>query len=353
MIPGPTDQPIATAVWGDVVVGNPWNIYQSYGDKSLLREHLAQGRGWLEKGIYRNDAGLWNRLTFQYGDWLDPKSPPNDPGQATTHKFLVADAYLVRMTEIMSEITASLGEPVLSEEYAAQHASLRTEFQRAWVNNDGVLANRTQTAYSLAIAFGLLTDDQVHKNAAKILRDIMAENNYLIGTGFAGTLALNQALSSINATEDFYRVLLQTQVPSWLYQIEMGATTTWERWDSMLPNGTLNPGEMTSFSHYAYGSVAQFLHEIVGGIAPDKGDPGYKTVIVAPLPNSQITSAKAKHLGPYGEVVVSWVVKEDAGFYLQVDLPPNSRAVVKMPWSGRVIKRGSGIHKFVDRKHKL
>jgi alpha-L-rhamnosidase len=353
MTPGPTDQPIATAVWGDVAVGNPWNIYQSYGDKGLLQEHLAQGRGWLDKGIYRNEEGLWNRLTFQYGDWLDPKSPPDDPGQATTHKFLVADAYLVRMTEVMAEITTSLGESALSKEYAAQHASLRTEFQRAWVKDDGALANHTQTAYSLAIAFGLLTDDQKRRNAGKTLRDIVAANNYLIGTGFAGTPALNHALTLINATEDFYRVLLQTKVPSWLYQVEMGATTTWERWDSMLPNGTLNPGEMTSFNHYAYGSVAQFLHETVGGIAPDKADPGYMTVLVAPVPGGQITSAKAKHLGPYGEIEVEWAVKKGAGFHLQVKVPPNSRAVIKMPGSGRVIKVGSGVHKFVDPKFRI
>ncbi|QPC78079.1 hypothetical protein HYE68_008831 [Fusarium pseudograminearum] len=225
----PTNQPIATAVWGDVAVGNPWNIYQSFGDKGLLQEHLAQGVEWLDKGIYRNEAGLWNRQTFQYGDWLDQKSPPDDPGQATTHKFLVADAYL----------------------------------------------------------------------------NIVAANDYLIGTGFAGTPALSDALRSINATEDIYRILLQTKVPSWLYQVDMGATTIWERWDSMLPDRQLNPGEMTSFNHYAYGSVAQFLHETVGGLAPDKDNSGYETVAVAPIPGGGITSANAKHLGPYGMVEVS------------------------------------------------
>ncbi|CAG1959015.1 unnamed protein product [Fusarium graminearum] len=347
MLQGPTNQPIATAVWGDVAVGNPWNIYQSFGDRGLLQEHLAQGVGWLDKGIPRNEAGLWNRLTFQYGDWLDPKSPPDDPGNATTHKFLVADAYLVRMTEVMSEITASLGQTALSEKYASQHKSLKAQFQKAWMNVEGALANRTQTAYSLAISFGLLEDDKI-LNAAKTLHDIVAANDYLIGTGFAGTPALSDALRSTNATEDFYRILLQTKVPSWLYQVDMGATTIWERWDSMLPDRQLNPGEMTSFNHYAYGSVAQFLHETVGGLAPNKDSPGYKTIVVAPIPGGGITSAHAKHLGPYGMVEVSWSVKKAKGFNLQVKVPPNSRARVKMPRSKNLITVGSGIHQFTD-----
>lgn len=349
MLQGPTNQPIATAIWGDVAVGNPWNIYQSFGDKGLLQEHSAQGVGWLDKGIYRNEAGLWNRQTFQYGDWLDPKSPPDNPGQATTHKFLVADAYLVRMTEVMSDITASLGQTALSEKYATQHKHLKAQFQKTWVNVEGALANRTQTAYSLAISFGLLEEDKKH-TAAKTLHDIVAANNHLIGTGFAGTPVLSDALKSINATEDFYRILLQTKVPSWLYQVDMGATTIWERWDSMLPNRQLNPGEMTSFNHYAYGSVAQFLHETVGGLAPDKDNPGYKTVVVAPIPGGGITSANAKHLGPYGMVEVSWSVKKDTGFNLQVKVPPNSRAIVKLPSSMNPITVGSGVYQFKDLK---
>ncbi|KAJ4113862.1 hypothetical protein NW768_011392 [Fusarium equiseti] len=348
---GPTNQPIATAVWGDVAVGNPWNIYKSFGDKGLLQEHLPQGLGWLDKGIYRNEGGLWNHQTYQYGDWLDPKSPPDDPGQATTHKFLVADAYLVRMTEVMSEITASLGETALSKKYASQYTSLKAQFQKAWVNREGALANRTQTAYSLAISFGLLKDGAMRKSAAKTLHDIVAANEYLIGTGFAGTPALSDALRSINATEDFYRILLQKKVPSWLYQVDMGATTIWERWDSMLSDGQLNPGEMTSFNHYAYGSVAQFLHETVGGIAPDKDSPGYKTVVVAPIPGGGITSAITKHLGPYGMIESRWSVKKGKGFHLQVKVPPNSRAMVKMPGSKHVMKVGSGVHSFINSKY--
>jgi alpha-L-rhamnosidase len=191
----------------------------------------------------------------------------------------------------------------------------------------------------------------MRKTAAQALHAIVAANDYLIGTGFAGTPALSDALRSINATEDFYRILLQTKVPSWLYQVEMGATTIWERWDSMLSDGQLNPGEMTSFNHYAYGSVAQFLHETVGGIAPDKDSPGYKTVVVAPIPGGGITSATTKHLGPYGMIEVRWSVKKGTGFSLRVKVPPNSKAVVKMPYSKRAIKISSGLHRFVDSEY--
>lgn len=346
----PAGPRIPAAIWGDVVVGNPWNLYQAFGDHGMLAEHLPQSRGWLDKGIWRNEVGLWNRSTTQFADWLDPLSPPDSPGQATTHPFLVCDAYLVQMTAIAARIAAAVGDAAVADRYADQHDALRAEFQKAWVATDGALANHTQTAYSLAIAFDLLAEKDQRQRAVESLRAIIAANDYLVGTGFAGTPALHQALRLAGASEDFYRMLLQTRVPSWLYQVEMGATTTWERWDSMLPNGTINPGEMTSFNHYALGSVAQFLHEVTGGIAP--AEPGYRTVAVAPIPGGGITSAEARYIGPYGEIATSWSVDDD-GFHLELKIPPNSRAIVTMPGSGDTVKVGSGVHSFTEAGYRV
>ena len=119
----------------------------------------------------------------------------------------------------------------------------------------------------------------------------MAESGYRIPTGFAGTPFVLDALTSTGHLDEAYRLLLQRECPSWLYPVTMGATTIWERWDSMLPDGTINPGEMTSFNHYALGAVADWMHRTIGGIAPL--EPGYSKVLIAPQPGGGIRWARS------------------------------------------------------------
>jgi alpha-L-rhamnosidase len=138
-------------------------------------------------------------------------------------------------------------------------------------------------------------------------------------------------------------MLLQEKVPSWLYQVVMGGTTTWERWDSLLPNGTVNPGEMTSFNHYSFGSVANWMHQVIGGIAPL--EPGYKTVAISPIPGGNITHASAKLVTGYGAISTDWKLT-DEGFYLKVRVPPNTKAQVTLPGSDKTESVGSGSHEF-------
>ena len=342
----PPDYPAhPTAVWSDVVVGNPWNIYHSFGDLVMLEEHYPQSRAWIDTGLPRNDVGLWDRSTFQYGDWLDPEAPPGEPGDATTASHLVADAYLIRMTEILSQAAQVLKDDDLAEEYKRQHAELKQEFQAAWLDSDDKPLNRTQTAYALGIGFDLFPSDEARDSAGEALRSLIADNDHLVGTGFAGTPPLGFALRDIGATEDFYAMLLQTKVPSWLYQVTMNATTTWERWDSLLPDGSTNDSGMTSFNHYAFGAVADWMHQVIGGLAP--AAPGWKKITVAPVPGGDITEASARYISPYGEIESRWRIADD-GFHLEVSVPPNTRAVVTLPGGGDSTEVGSGHHEFRD-----
>ncbi|KAL2671588.1 hypothetical protein Neosp_014178 [[Neocosmospora] mangrovei] len=315
----------------------------AFGDEALLAENLPQAQSWIDVGIPRNRDGLWDPEPFQFGDWLDPLSPADSPGNATTHRVLVADAYLVKMTEIMSQISNALGNQDLAKNYTRQHDDLKQAFEATWVP-DGDLANQTQTAYTLALDFDLLKDKQVRNHAAQSLIRKIKDNDYLVGTGFAATARLGFALKSIDSIPDFYRMLLQEKVPSWLYQVVQGGTTTWERWDSLLANGSVNPGEMTSFNHYAFGSVADWIHQVVGGIAP--AEPGYKKITIAPVPGGGIDKAKARLISPYGEIVTDWRAK-NGHFDLKVIVPPNTQAEIILPGpkeNSRVV--GSGYHKF-------
>lgn len=338
--PDSNDPP--AAVWGDVAVGGPWNLYKAYGDNDMLEEQMPQAKGWIDTGIPRSGVRLWDRSGPQFGDWLDPKSPPEDAGAATTSKYLVADAYLVRMTELLASMSEALGDKENAAKYTKQHTELRGEFQKAWMVK-GEMADKTQTAYALALEFGLYTDEAERVAAAKKLRSIISGNDYLVGTGFAGTPALGPALQRIDAVEDFYRMLLQTKVPSWLYQVSMNGTTTWERWDSLLSNGDVNTGSMTSFNHYAFGAVADWIHQVIGGIGP--ADPGWKTINVKPVPGGGITSADTKFISGYGEVRAKWWIEGDK-FNLNVWVPPNSRAKVTLPRENKSTEVGSGYHEF-------
>lgn len=245
-----SDFNMAAAVWGDVVVANPYNYFKAFGDLEMLAEQFDSAQAWIDTGLPRNEVGLWNRSSRQFGDWLDPKSPPDNPGGATTSFSLVADSYLIRMTELLANISENLSRDELADRYRGQHDDLLKEFHNAWVADDGSLANETQTAYAMAVNFGLLPDAQEASEAGSKLRKIISDNNYLVGTGFAGTPTLGAALTRIGGADDFYRMLLQTEVPSWLYQVAMNGTTTWERWNSLEPNGSVNAGEMTSFSKF-------------------------------------------------------------------------------------------------------
>jgi alpha-L-rhamnosidase len=149
-------------------------------------------------------------------------------------------------------------------------------------------------------------------------------------------------LSSVGADDTAYHLLQQRQCPSWLYPITMGATTMWERWDSMLPDGTVNPGEMTSFNHYAFGAVADWLHRRVAGLAP--AAPGYRRVAVRPRPGGGLTHASATHDSPYGRIRVAW--RRGGGLlHVEVALPPGVTGLVELP-CGDPVEVGSGEHTF-------
>ncbi|OAG12352.1 uncharacterized protein CC84DRAFT_1134936 [Paraphaeosphaeria sporulosa] len=329
--------------WSEQKRGD-YMVPPNFADKQMLEEQYDAAQAWIDTGIPRNDVGLWDRSTFQFADWLDPKAPAEDAGAATTDKHLVSDAYLIEMTRLLSNLSKVLGKDDIATQYASQREDLIKEFHKAWTEPYPVIANVTQTALALGIAFDIWTPNTAaRKVAAETLREVIKNNTYLVGTGFAGTQQLGNALTSINATADFYKMLQQTQVPSWLYAVTMNGTTTWERWDSMLPDGSINTGTMTSFNHYSFGSVADWIHKKIGGIAP--GSPGWKTVVVAPEPGGDITSASAHVLSPYGAVNSSWRVEAD-GFHLTVTVPPNSKAEVVLPGSGESATMGSGTKTF-------
>ncbi|EEA21078.1 hypothetical protein EYB25_008541 [Talaromyces marneffei] len=256
------------AVWDDVVILTPWALYLSYGDREILRRQHESMLAWIDRGIRRGSDGLWDPDLWQLGDWLDPAAPPVEPGDARTSGTLVADAYLVHITYVMSKISKALDQDQNAARFEADHDRLKAKFQAKYIAPSGLLVGDTQTALSLAIMYDLHSTPEQATAAASRLVQLVRQAKFRVATGFAGTPIIAHALTKSGYPQIAYRMLQEKNRPSWMYPITMGATTVWERWDSMLPDGSINPGEMTSFNHYALGSIINWLHSTVAGVSP-------------------------------------------------------------------------------------
>ena len=335
----PVDPPPAAA-WGDAATLVPDTLFARYGDPSVLEDQYASMRAWVEAVRERaGDDHLWTG-DFQFGDWLDPSAPPHNPAAANTDADLVATAYYYRSTERLAAAAELLGRASDAAEYGILAADIRAAFAREYVTDAGRLMSDAHTAYALAIVFGLL-DGERRQRAGDRLAELARAYGYRVRTGFVGTPLVCDALAATGHVDTAYRLLLERGNPSWLYPITMGATTIWERWDSMLPDGTINPGEMTSFNHYALGAVADWMQRAIGGIAP--AEPGYRVIDVRPLPGGGLTSASAALDTGYGRVETDWKVV-NGWFSLRLTVPANTEAVVVLPGQERELRVGSGRH---------
>jgi alpha-L-rhamnosidase len=335
------EAPVPTAAWGDAAVFVPWVLYQRFGDKGILERQFESMRGWVDcLAAVSGDNLLWDE-GFQFGDWLDPAAPPDEPGNASTDRHLLATAYFARSAELVGQAAGLLGKNEEAKRYLELAAKVRQAFNNEYVTPNGRMMSDATTAYSLALEFDLLPTPQQRTHAGERLVQLVRESGYHISTGFVGTPLICDALCSMGEYETAFRLITQRENPSWLYPVTMGATTIWERWDSMLPDGTVNPGEMTSFNHYALGAVADWLHRVIGGLAP--AAPGYHHIEIKPVPGGGLTHAHARHQTPYGMAECAWTLDNDQ-IEVRVQIPPNTTARVTLPRSEKEpVEVGSGM----------
>ncbi|MCU1633260.1 MAG: alpha-L-rhamnosidase [Micrococcaceae bacterium] len=330
------------AVWGDVAVLTPWTLYQRFGDTGVLATQYSSAKAWVDLMAERSgESYLWN-TGMQLGDWLDPAAPPHDPADATTDRYLVSTAYFAWSTQHLAQMASVLGNTTDELHYRELARKVRDAFAREYISPSGRVVSDAQTAYALVLAFGLASTEEQEQRSGERLAELVGQAGNRIATGFAGTPLVTDALTSVGEIDTAYALLMERQCPSWLYAVGQGATTIWERWDSMLPDGSINPGEMTSFNHYALGAVADWMHRVVAGLAP--AEPGYRSILFRPRPGGGITSAQASHETPYGLASISWTV--DAGaLSAEVTVPTGCTAVVDLPGQSPVTVQ-SGTHAF-------
>lgn len=315
--------------WNDAATIIPWTLYQVYGDKQILADQYVSMKAWVEKvrSLATNET-VWE-AKIQFGDWLALDGDPNSPVGATPIP-LIATAYHAYSTHILAKAASVLGYDQDAEEYFALYEKIVADFQAEFTTANGKVIGGTQTSYIIPLAFNLLKGAAAQKAAHELHRMIVA-NDYHLTTGFLGTPHLCSVLSKYGYHETALRLLLQEEYPSWLFEVKNGATTIWERWNSMNPDGTFNDSGMTSFNHYAYGAVAEWMHRTIAGISIDDTSPGYKKLTIAPkISPLGMTEVKASYKSLYGKVESEWKLTEDV-VTLKVSVPVNTEAEVNLP----------------------
>jgi alpha-L-rhamnosidase len=327
------------AAWADAATVVPMVLYERFGDGRILADQFESMRAWVDYvASLAGESYLWDK-GFQFGDWLDPTAPPDNPAKARTDKAIIGSAYFTQSAKLTARAAQILGRTEEHTAYAALAEKAKTAFVREYVTPAGRLMNDAETAYALAIAFDLLPTTGQRQHAGERLVELVRDSGYQIRTGFVGTPLICDALCNTGHYQAAYRLLMQRECPSWLYPVTMGATTVWERWDSMLPDGTINPGEMTSFNHYALGAVADWMHRTIGGLTPL--EPGYRRIEIRPCPGGGLTQCRVTHMTPYGLAECAWK-KEKEKFDLNVIVPANTTATVTLPGNDRPQEVGSG-----------
>ena len=345
VIPDSLDWLLPAAVWGDAAVTVPSTVYERFGDRDILRVQYPSMRAWVELEVeLAGDDLLWTG-GFQFADWLDPTARSGDAFDQRTDPDLLATAAMIHSLDLIAAAADLLDERDDHVRYADLARRARVAFAQEYVTPNGRVASDAQTAYALSIVYDLTGNDAQRTHAGARLSQLAIAGGLTIATGFVGTPLVCDALTITDHVDTAYGLLLQDQCPSWLYPVVQGATTIWERWDALLPDGRVNPDglSMISFNHYALGAVADWLHRVVGGLAP--ASPGWREIRIAPLPGGGLRHASSRLDTPYGLASSSWKLG-DGTVTVDAVVPPNSTAHIRLPGASEELLVGSGTHSW-------
>ncbi len=336
--PFPGDYPVA--VFSDAACMAPWSSYERFADRDMLARQLPSMAAWV-RCVAAEVLGGFRTPGFQFGDWLDPTAPPDNPENGLTEYDVVMTLGAIRSARLAVQAATVVGRPDVAEEMSALLERLLAFFAAEYVTAHGLVASDSQTAYALALAVDALPESL--RAAAFDRLELLLRRRGKVQAGYPGTYALMDVLVDAGRADLAYRLLGYDGIPGWRWAVRLGATTFWERWDSLLADGSLNPGDMLSFNHPVFAGIADWMHRVVGGLAP--AAPGYRAVRVAPLPGGGLTWAKTTHETPYGRVEVAWELADEE-FRLDVELPPGVVAEVRLPGAHDALTVGSGLHTF-------
>ena len=348
--------------WGDAATIMPMTLYHHYGDRDFLEHNFATMQRWVDflAGLAAKRRRVWAvpskwldreksddenyilRGYMTFGDWLAPGCGFSFLPLGCVPATYVNTVFLAHSSSLVADAAEVLGKASAARRYRELSNRVRLAFQREYLAGERLVED-TQGALVLALAFDMVPEAAAPSLAAR-LNQLVIEAGHTIGTGFLATPHVLAVLTRYGYLDTAYRLLLSGEYPSWLYTVDHGATTMWERWNSIEPDGAFGNKGMNSFNHYAYGSVGAWFYETIAGIKAL--EPGFKRFRIAPRPGGGLDHAHASVETGYGTIRSEWN-RSDRGYTLTVEAPVNTRAEVVLPDDPHTTHTlGSGEHVF-------
>ena len=350
VIPNVLGSTPSSAGWADCATIIPWNMYLAYGDKRLLAEQYSSMKNYVEFVHRRSPNDLWTN-SFHFGDWLFySPDDDNDGRAAVTDKYLIAQCFYAHSIELLMEAAKVLGKTDDEQVYASLLQRIKAAFMKEYMTPNGRLVSSTQTAYVLALQFDMLPE-LLRAQAAKRLADNVESYNNHLTTGFLGTPYLCHVLTRYGYDDMAYKLLLQDTYPSWLYPVKMGASTIWERWDGIKPDGTFEVPSMNSYNHYAYGAIGDWMYRVMVGLDTYEDGVGYQHSKVQPHISKNFSTASAGLDTYYGKLSHTWALDTTKHtLTMDVIIPANTKATVFIPArsADNVTEGGRSLAKLMD-----
>ena len=326
------------AGWADAATVVPMSVYEYFGDMNVLRQQLSSMRRWTNALHNRRAGAKFLPTQFQFGDWCDPDAPGDRPWESKVSADFVANSFFAHTADLMAKAEALVGTEVGAQHYAEMAKDLKHDIWERF----GEEAKTTTAGCAIAIEFEIVPQDQ-RAQLAQILAAMVTADNGKITTGFLGTPLILHALSKTGHIEQAYQMLLRTEFRSWLYAVDKGATTIWERWDAIREDGSIHSGamdtnpegqddaSMISFNHYAYGAVVDWMYRNVGGLAPVLEQPGYQQVVVAPRPAKGVQKANVSLRTGFGTLALNWQLTNQESLTMELRVPFGVLANLELP----------------------
>lgn len=340
-----------SCAWGDAACIIPWKLYEIYGDKSVLEKRFDSMKAWVDF-ITREDGedNGWRRH-FHYGDWLALDGPGGIDGvKGGTEDGFVASTYYRYSAQLVAKAARVLGKLEEAEKYEALADKILQGIRQEYFSALGRCCIDTQTAYLLTLHHGLGVDSA---RIAEALKQKLRENHGMLQTGFVGTPLLCEELTKAGMVEQAFTLLLNEEYPGWLYEVKLGATTVWERWNSVLEDGSISSTGMNSLNHYSYGAIVEWIYAYVAGLHQDKAVPGFRKVTLAPYVNWKLQWVEAKYESAAGTWKSAWKILDEKHLEVRVTVPFGCNAELELPFASEEIYRQSGIVKSEEGKYLL
>jgi alpha-L-rhamnosidase len=306
--------------WADAAIICPWQMYLKYNDKRILERFYENIKQWIL--FQKENSNNLIRSSVVWEDWLNHAAP--------TSEELISTAFFAYGTALTAKIAKIIGREYDAVELSGLANNIKKAFCKKFIDTNGRLIEKCQTAALLTLHFDLAPENIRNKIFEDLVNDVLDKRETHLSTGFLGTPYLAHVFTRFGRPDIAYKLIEQTTYPSWLYPVTQGATTIWERWNSYCHDTGILNEPMNSFNHYAYGAVADYFYGNIGGIRPFEAAPGFKHIIIEPVPGGSLTYAETSFDSFYGKIVSNWQLKGEI-FEMFICIPPNTTAEIRFP----------------------